>query len=83
VSDGEDLSTPELIRRIAHALGRPSRLLPMPVALLRLAGLLTGKSAALNRLVESLQVDSAAIRNALNWAPPYSVDQGLGETARW
>ena len=83
VSDGEDLSTPELVRRLAAALGRPARLLPVPVALLRLAGFLTGKSPALNRLVDSLQVDSAAIRNALNWAPPYSVDQGLGETARW
>jgi UDP-N-acetyl-alpha-D-quinovosamine dehydrogenase len=83
VSDGEDLSTPELVRRLGTALGRPARLLPVPVALLRIAGFLTGKSAALNRLVDSLQVDSAAIRNALNWAPPYSVDQGLGETARW
>jgi len=83
VSDGEDLSTPELVRRLAAALGRPARLLPIPVAVLRLAGFLTGKSAALDRLVDSLQVDSTAIRTALNWAPPYGVDQGLAETARW
>ena len=83
VSDGDDLSTPGLIRRLAQALGGPSRLLPMPVALLSLAGAMTGKSAAVERLVGSLQLDSTAIRETLGWTPPFSVDQGLQETARW
>jgi nucleoside-diphosphate-sugar epimerase len=83
VSDAEDLSTPELVRRLARALGSPARLVPVPVWALRLAGALSGKTAAVNRLVDSLQVDSTAIRIALRWAPPCSIDQGLLETARW
>jgi nucleoside-diphosphate-sugar epimerase len=83
VSDGEDLSSPELVRRLARALNRPARLVPVPVWLLRLAGGLSGKTAAVNRLVDSLQLDAAAIRADLRWTPPYSVDQGLLETARW
>ncbi len=83
VSDGDDLSTPGLARRLAQALGVPSRLLPMPVALLSLAGAMTGKSAAVERLVGSLQLDTSAIRHTLGWTPPFGVDQGLQETARW
>jgi nucleoside-diphosphate-sugar epimerase len=83
VSDGEDLSTPELVRRLARALNRPARLMPLPVGLLRFAGKLSGRSAAIDRLVDSLQVDSTAIRLGLRWTPPYTVDQGLLETARW
>jgi nucleoside-diphosphate-sugar epimerase len=83
VSDGDDLSTPGLARRLAQALGVPSRLLPVPVALLSLAGAMTGKSAAVDRLVGSLQLDTSAIRETLAWTPPFGVDQGLQETARW
>lgn len=83
VSDGDDLSTPELVRRLAKALRVPARLLPMPVALLSLAGALTGKRAAVERLIGSLQIDSSAIREALGWTPPFAVGQGLEETARW
>jgi nucleoside-diphosphate-sugar epimerase len=83
VSDGEDLSTPELVRRFARALNRPARLVPVPIPLLRLAGGLSGRSATVRRLVESLQVDATAIRVALPWTPPFSVDQGLQETIRW
>lgn len=83
VSDGEDLSTPELVRRLARALNRPAWLVPVPVRLLRLAGALSGKAGAVDRLVDSLQVDATAIRSALHWKPRYSVDQGLLETALW
>ena len=83
VSDGEDLSTPDLVRRLASALGVGPHLFPFPPRLLRLAGGMTGQGPALDRLVGSLQVDSSAIRRALDWAPPYTVDQGLAETARW
>jgi len=83
VSDGEDLSSPELVRRLARALNRSARLVPVPVSLLRLAGALSGKTEAVNRLVDSLQLDAAAIRADLRWTPPYSVDEGLLETARW
>jgi nucleoside-diphosphate-sugar epimerase len=83
VSDGEDLSTPELVRRLARALKVPARLLPMPVSLLSFAGALTNKRGAVDRLIDSLQIDSGAFREALGWTPPFSVDQGLHETARW
>lgn len=80
--DGEDLSTPELIRRMARALGRPARLLPVPPVLLRLAGGLTGKGAAVGRLLGSLQVDDSATRTELGWTPPLGIDEGLAAMAR-
>lgn len=76
VRDGEDVSTPELIRRLARLLGRPACLPPVPVALLRLAGALTGKSAAVARLTGSLVVDDGPLR-ALGWRPVRSLDEGL------
>jgi nucleoside-diphosphate-sugar epimerase len=81
VRDGEDLSTPELIRRMARAMGRPARLLPVPPALLRLAGSLTGKGAAVARLLGSLQVDDQPTRAVLGWTPPVGLDHGLAEMA--
>jgi nucleoside-diphosphate-sugar epimerase len=83
VSDGEDVSTPELIRRLARAMELRPRLVSLPPALLRLAGLLTAKSAEVDRLLGSLRVDSSKIRRELEWAPPFSMTQGLRETAAW
>ena len=83
VSDGEDLSTPELIRRLGMALRLPSRLWPMPLSVLRYLGQIVGKKAMIDRLIGSLQIDSSRIRQELNWYPPYMVDQGLAETAAW
>jgi len=111
VSDGEDVSTPELVRRVAHALEVPSRLMPFPISLMCLAGkLLDGNfgfwilnfglfrsksiqnpefktqnrfTGAVNRLTGSLTVDSSRIRHELGWVPPFTMDEGLGETARW
>ena len=83
VSDGDDLSTTSLVRRIAAALGIPARLLRVPAPLLKLAGKLTGKSAAIARLTGSLRIDGSALCSELGWQPPYSVDQGLERTAAW
>ncbi len=83
VSDGEDVSTPKLIRLTASALGVPARLLPFPVSLMRLAGKMTGKSGAVNRLTGSLTVDSSTIRRELGWVPPFTMEEGLRETAEW
>ena len=83
VSDGEDVSTPDLLRRLAVAMGAPSRLLPCPGLLLRLAGKLAGKPQQVERLLGSLQVDGDKIRRDLNWVPPYSLQQGLQATAEW
>jgi len=83
VSDGEDISTPELVRRIARALDRPARLFSVPVPLLALAGRLAGQASAVARLTGSLTVDDSAIRSALDWRAPFSMEQGLAETAAW
>lgn len=77
VSDGEDLSTAELLRRIARAQGRASRLLPVPVGLLSLSARLIGKAAVAQRLLGSLQVDITKTRELLGWTPPVSVNEGL------
>jgi UDP-N-acetyl-alpha-D-quinovosamine dehydrogenase len=83
VSDGEDVSTPELLRQLADVLGVPARLPPCPPVLLRLAGRLAGKREQMERLLGSLQVDSGKIRRELNWLPPYTLQQGLQATADW
>lgn len=83
VSDGEDLSTAELVRRVARALGRPARLLPLPSSWLRFSTRLVGREAIYERLCGSLQVDSGKARRVLGWTPPLSVDEELENTARW
>ena len=83
VSDGEDISTPDLLRRLGEAMGCPATLFPCPPVLLKLAGRLTGKSSQIERLLGSLQVDSGKIRRELNWTPPYTLQQGLQKTAEW
>lgn len=83
VSDGEDVSTPELIRRIAHSMNRPPRLLPIPAAWLKIAAGLVGKGHVADRLLGSLTVDSSPLRAELGWTPPYTLDEGLRLTADW
>jgi len=82
VSDGEDLSTPALVRRLAAAAGCRARLVPVPGWCLRLGGRLSGQSPAIERLTGSLQVDIAKAKRLLGWAPPFSVDEGLRKAAR-
>ena len=80
LDDGVAVSTPKLIRRLAHAMGRPARLLAVPVGALEFAGALLGKRAAVARLTGSLYVDSSAIRSRLGWVPPFSMEAGLAAT---
>jgi nucleoside-diphosphate-sugar epimerase len=83
VADGQDVSTPELIRMLAAAMGRPYRVFDFPVKLLRGLAALIGKSSSIDRLTQSLVVDSSEIRQQLHWSPPYTLDQGLQETVDW
>ena len=83
VSDGEDVSTRELIARLARALGRSARFLPVPELAVRLAAGLVGKKAAANRLFGSLAINSDTAREKLAWKPPVTLDSGLAATARW
>lgn len=80
VSDGEDLSTTELLRRIGHALGRPARLLPVPSRLLEVGARLAGKGELAQRLLGNLQVDVKHTCQTLDWQPPITVDEGLRRT---
>ena len=68
--------------RIAQALGKPSKLWPFPLGLIKLAVRMTGKSDEIARLLGSLCIDSSKIRSELDWTPPYTLEQGLAETAR-
>lgn len=83
VADGEDLSTPALVRALAQALGVKARVPAAPRAALTLLAALTGRRAELARLADSLQVDSSRIRRELGWRAPFTLAQGLAETAQW
>lgn len=82
VSDGEDLSTTELLRRLAAALHRPSRLLPVPQALLYSIAVLLGRKGVGQRLCGSLQVSIGKTHEYLGWVPPLSSTEALNQTAR-
>ncbi len=81
-ADGEDLSTTELLRRTAAALGVHPRLVPVPPAILEAGAAVLGKRAVVDRLCGSLQVDIGKARRVLGWRPPVSVDEGLLRAAR-
>jgi nucleoside-diphosphate-sugar epimerase len=93
VSDDADLSTPELVRMIARALGRPAHLVPVPTALFRAAGRLGDRarpwvrlpfdSAVERRLIGSLAVDISKIRRLTGFAPPHTPEEGLRAMAEW
>jgi nucleoside-diphosphate-sugar epimerase len=76
-SDGEDISTTQLLQGIAQAMGKPSRLIPVPASVLQFAATLLGKKAVAQRLLGSLQVDISHTQKCLNWTPPLTVKQGL------
>jgi nucleoside-diphosphate-sugar epimerase len=80
--DDEEVSTPELVRRIARALGRRARLLPCPPALLRLAASIALRRGAADRLISSLRVDDLATRQRLGWRPRVALDDGIAATCR-
>ncbi|MFJ3449201.1 UDP-glucose 4-epimerase family protein [Pseudomonas sichuanensis] len=82
VSDGEDLSTTQLLRRMAAALGKPARLLPIPAWVLTLGATCLGRKALSQRLCGSLAVNIDKTRTLLGWTPPVKVDAALAATAR-
>jgi nucleoside-diphosphate-sugar epimerase len=77
ISDGQDLSTTELVRGMAQAAGVSAHLLPVPVWALEFAGRLFGKADAVQRLTGNLQIDSSKARDLLGWKPKISVQEGL------
>lgn len=83
VCDGDDVSSAELVRRIAQALDKKPRLLPIPEGWMRLAGKLTGKSAQVDRLCGSLVIDSSHVCKTLDWQPPCTMQAELARVAAW
>ncbi len=83
VSDGQDVSTPELAQKLAYALKKPDVTFTFPQSWMRFMAGLLGKSAAVERLTQSLVIDSSKIRRELDWQPPYTLDEGLQLTADW
>lgn len=77
VSDGEDMSTPDLIRYISLAMGRSARLFPMPIYILKFIGRVLRKQYEIDRLLGSLQLDISYTREILNWTPKISVAEGI------
>jgi len=82
VSDGEDISTASLLYRMGDSLGKPARLISVPVSWLHIFGALFGRQAMVNRLCSSLQVDISNTRKLLDWSPPINVDEGLRRVAQ-
>lgn len=83
VSDGNEVSTPQLIGYLARGLNRPNRIFSFPVVIMRLIAGLLGKATVIDRLSQSLEVDSSKIRTMLGWQPPFTMIQGLAATAIW
>ena len=82
VSDGENISTPDLLRQLAKAVGRHLLLFACPERLLKIFGCLIGKSGQIERLLGSLQIDNSKIRKELGWQPPYTLQEGLRRTSK-
>lgn len=81
VSDGDDLSTTLLLQRLATALGKKARLLPLPEGVLKLFASIVGKQAVAQRICGSLQVDISKNHDLLGWTPPVNMDEALRQTA--
>ena len=77
VSDGEDISTTQLLQYTALAMGLSSRLVPVPALMIQVAAKLLGKGEVAQRLCGNLQVDINKARRLLGWVPPISVKEGL------
>ncbi|MGS2722700.1 UDP-glucose 4-epimerase family protein [Porticoccus sp. GXU_MW_L64] len=80
VSDDEDISIKAVIRRLAKAFNRSAWIIPVPVFILKVMGLIFGKKDVVGRIVDSLQVDIEVTKNILTWKPPYTVDDGFKKT---
>jgi nucleoside-diphosphate-sugar epimerase len=81
VSDDEDLSTTQLLKKMGNVFNKPTVLLPIPMFILNTAAKLAGKAKVAQQLLGSLQVDIQKTKSLLGWSPPFSVDDGLRKTA--
>jgi nucleoside-diphosphate-sugar epimerase len=82
-SDGEDLSTLDLIRKLSKFMNKSPRLFQVPQSIIQLIGRLVGKSSEVKRLFGSLRIDNSYAREILGWSPALSLDESLEKTVRW
>jgi UDP-glucose 4-epimerase len=83
ISDEENISTTELIKKIKKFMYKPERLFPLPLFFFKLLGQLMRKSSEINRLLDSLIVDTSHTRKVLSWKPKISLEEGLQKTVHW
>ena len=83
VSDSEGVSTPVLINMLADGLGVSPRLFPISVQVMQLLAAIGGERSTVDRLVQSLVINAAHVRETLDWVPPYSMEQGISNTVYW
>ncbi|NRN29559.1 NAD-dependent epimerase/dehydratase family protein [Photorhabdus heterorhabditis] len=81
ISDDQDVSTTEFMKKIADALGKPSKLIPIPMGFIRFVAGIIGKKSVAERLCDSLQIDISHTKYTLNWVPPVTMEQQLIKTA--
>jgi len=81
VSDEQDVSTTDLLKKMAHAFGKRARLIPIPMSWIRAMASLLGKKAVADRLCGSLQVDITHTKETLGWKPPVTMEQQLAKIA--
>ncbi len=83
VSDGQDISTPDLIKMISSVLGKKAHLFYLPPVILKALGKITGKTEEIEKLTGTLLVDSSKIKNLLGWQPPFTLEEGIKETVKY
>jgi len=83
LSDNEDISTRDLIKKLAKAMQKPPRLFPVPIFFLRFLGKVIGKSLEMDRAINCLQIDSSYAYKFLGWKPTTSLNEGLFKTVQW
>jgi nucleoside-diphosphate-sugar epimerase len=83
VCDNEDVSTSQLIKKLSLVLKQPYLVFPFPISIIRLLARLVAKSSAVDRLTQSLVIDCSTLCNELGWKPPFTMQEGLSETAQW
>jgi nucleoside-diphosphate-sugar epimerase len=83
VSDGEDISTPDLLKKLSKFMKKSSRVFSVPIPIIKLMSNLVGKSLDINKAIGSLRIDNSYACEILKWNPVISLDEGLEKTVRW
>jgi nucleoside-diphosphate-sugar epimerase len=83
VSDSEEISTPDLLKKLSKFMKKSSRVFSMPILILKLMSSLVGKKSDINKIVSSLRIDNSYACEILKWSPVISLDEGLEKTVRW